>query len=176
MLYVLDEPSIGLHQRDTARLLATLIALRDLGNTVIVVEHDPEIIRAADHVIDMGPGAGVHGGRVVAIGTPAEIMANPESLTGQYLSGARAIPVPVQRRRGSGWSIGVRGARANNLRGLDVSFPLGRDDLRHRRLGVGQEHAGDRHALPGAGATAGERSRRARARTTSWWAGSSSTR
>ena len=125
VLYVLDEPSIGLHQRDTARLLSTLLALRDLGNTVVVVEHDPEIIRAADHVVDMGPGAGVHGGLVVAVGTPAQIMANPDSLTGQYLSGARAIPIPAHRRRGSGWSIGVRGARANNLRGIDVSFPLG---------------------------------------------------
>jgi excinuclease ABC subunit A len=125
VLYVLDEPSIGLHQRDTARLLSTMTALRDLGNTVVVVEHDPEIIRAADHVIDMGPGAGVHGGRVVAVGTPAEIMANPDSLTGRYLSGTCAVPVPAQRRRGSGWSIGVRGARANNLRGIDVAFPLG---------------------------------------------------
>ncbi len=125
VLYVLDEPSIGLHQRDNARLLRTLLALRDLGNTVVVVEHDPEIIRAADHVIDMGPGAGVHGGRVVAAGTPAEIEANPASLTGRYLAGVLAVPVPAQRRRGTGWSIGVRGARANNLRGIDVAIPLG---------------------------------------------------
>ncbi len=125
VLYVLDEPSIGLHQRDNARLLATLLALRDLGNTVIVVEHDPDMILAADHVIDMGPGAGVHGGQVVATGTPAEIMANPASLTGRYLSRDLVIPVPAQRRRGTGWTIGVRGARANNLRGIDVSIPLG---------------------------------------------------
>src|SRR5262249_46058664 len=125
VLYVLDEPSIGLHQRDNARLLATLLALRDLGNTVVVVEHDPDMILAADHVIDMGPGAGVHGGEVVAVGTPAAIMANPASLTGRYLSRALAIPVPTRRRRGTGWSLGVRGARANNLRNIDVTVPLG---------------------------------------------------
>ena len=125
VLYVLDEPSIGLHQRDNARLLATLLALRDLGNTVVVVEHDPEMILAADHVIDMGPGAGVHGGEVVAVGTPAEIVANPASLTGRYLARDLVIPIPAHRRRGTGWSIGVRGARANNLRGIDVSIPLG---------------------------------------------------
>jgi excinuclease ABC subunit A len=125
VLYVLDEPSIGLHQRDTARLLATLLALRDLGNTVVVVEHDPDVIRAADHVIDMGPGAGVHGGEVVAVGTPAEIVANRASLTGRYLAGDLVIPVPARRRRGTGWTVGVRGARANNLRGIDVAIPLG---------------------------------------------------
>jgi excinuclease ABC subunit A len=125
VLYVLDEPSIGLHQRDTARLLATLTALRDLGNTVVVVEHDRDVILAADHVIDMGPGAGVQGGRVVATGTPAELMANPDSLTGRYLAGVEAIPGPAQRRRGSGWSLGVRGARANNLRDVSVAIPLG---------------------------------------------------
>jgi excinuclease ABC subunit A len=125
VLYVLDEPSIGLHQRDNARLLATLLALRDLGNTVIVVEHDPEMILAADHVIDMGPGAGVHGGEVVAVGAPAEVMSNPASLTGRYLARDLVIPVPAHRRRGTGWSIRVRGARANNLRGIDVSIPLG---------------------------------------------------
>ncbi|HLK11622.1 MAG TPA: excinuclease ABC subunit UvrA [Candidatus Binatia bacterium] len=125
VLYVLDEPSIGLHQRDTARLLASLGRLRDLGNTVIVVEHDPEVILAADHVVDMGPGAGVHGGRVVAAGTPAEIMREPASLTGRYLAGVEAVPVPGRRRRGLGFAVGVRGARANNLRGLDVDVPLG---------------------------------------------------
>src|SRR5262245_39702882 len=125
VLYILDEPSIGLHQRDNERLLATLHQLRDLGNTVIVVEHDRDTILAADHVLDMGPGAGVHGGRLVAAGPPDAIMANPASLTGRYLSGAVEIPVPAQRRRGSGWSIGVRGARANNLRGIDVDIPLG---------------------------------------------------
>src|SRR4029077_9112613 len=125
VLYVLDEPSIGLHQRDNARLLATLEQLRDLGNTVIVVEHDRDTILAADHVIDMGPGAGVHGGLVVATGPPAAVMADPASLTGRYLSGACEVPIPPQRLRGSGWSIGLRGARANNLRGVDVDFPLG---------------------------------------------------
>jgi excinuclease ABC subunit A len=125
VLYILDEPSIGLHQRDNARLLATLRQLRDLGNTVVVVEHDRDTILAADHVIDMGPGAGVHGGRVVAAGPPAAIMANPASLTGRYLAGAAEVPVPHQRRRGSGWTVGVRGARANNLRGIDVDIPLG---------------------------------------------------
>src|SRR5207244_3502882 len=125
VLYILDEPSIGLHQRDNARLLATLRQLRDLGNTVVVVEHDRDTILAADHVIDMGPGAGVHGGRLVAAGPPAAIMAHPASLTGRYLAGAEEVPVPRQRRRGSGWTIGVRGARANNLRGIDVDIPLG---------------------------------------------------
>jgi excinuclease ABC subunit A len=125
VLYVLDEPSIGLHQRDTARLLATLTRLRDLENTIVVVEHDRDVILAADHVIDMGPGAGVHGGRVVATGTPAEIMANPASLTGRWLAGSESIATPDQRRRGSGWTLGVRGARANNLRSIDVSIPLG---------------------------------------------------
>ena len=125
VLYILDEPSIGLHQRDNARLLATLRQLRDLGNTVVVVEHDRDTILAADHVIDMGPGAGVHGGRVVAAGPPAAIMADPASLTGRYLAGTEEVPVPRPRRRGSGWTIGVRGARANNLDGIDVDVPLG---------------------------------------------------
>ena len=124
VLYILDEPSIGLHPRDNARLLAMLRELRDLGNSVIVVEHDRETILAADHVVDMGPGAGVGGGHVVATGPPAAVMANPASLTGRYLSGAEEIPVPAQRRRGSGWSVGIRGARANNLQNVDVDFPL----------------------------------------------------
>jgi excinuclease ABC subunit A len=125
VLYILDEPSIGLHPRDTARLLDTLVRLRDLGNTVVVVEHDRDTILAADHVIDMGPGAGLHGGHVVAEGPPAAVMADPGSLTGQYLAGTREVPVPAQRRRGTGWRIAVRGARANNLRRVDVDFPLG---------------------------------------------------
>jgi excinuclease ABC subunit A len=124
VLYILDEPSIGLHQRDNARLLTTLKRLRDLGNTVLVVEHDEETILEADHVIDMGPGAGVHGGEVVAQGTPQQILAHPDSLTGQYLSGRLTIPVPSERRRGERW-LTVKGARENNLRGLDVRFPLG---------------------------------------------------
>ena len=125
VLYILDEPSIGLHQRDNARLLATLERLRDLGNTVIVVEHDEDTIRAADWVLDLGPGAGVHGGEIVAAGPPAEIEKNARSLTGQYLSGALEIAVPQKRRKGNGKKITVRGARHNNLRGVTVDFPLG---------------------------------------------------
>jgi len=125
VLYILDEPSIGLHQRDNARLLETLKRLRNLGNTVLVVEHDRDTILEADHVIDMGPGAGVHGGEIVAQGTPTEIMRNPASLTGQYLCGAREIAVPARRRKGTGWTLTVKGARQNNLRDLTVSIPLG---------------------------------------------------
>jgi excinuclease ABC subunit A len=126
VLYVLDEPSIGLHQRDNARLLETLKDLRDLGNTVIVVEHDEEAIRAADYVVDMGPGAGIHGGHVVAQGTPDAVMANPESLTGQYLTGMKQIPLPAKRRPGHrGQVMSVVGARANNLRDITVEVPLG---------------------------------------------------
>jgi excinuclease ABC subunit A len=126
VLYVLDEPSIGLHQRDNARLLETLKALRDLGNSVIVVEHDEEAILEADHVVDMGPGAGVHGGRVVAEGTPHEIMANLESLTGQYLTGFKQIPLPKERRKAKkGRSIKVVGAQENNLKDITVDIPLG---------------------------------------------------
>ncbi len=126
VLYVLDEPSIGLHQRDNARLLETLKDLRDLGNTVLVVEHDEEAIRAADHVIDMGPGAGKHGGEVVAQGRPEEIMAAPQSLTGQYLAGRREIPVPARRRPAStGKALAVVGARANNLQDVTAHIPLG---------------------------------------------------
>ncbi len=126
VLYVLDEPSIGLHQRDNARLIRTLVRLRDLGNTLIVVEHDEETMEAADHIIDMGPGAGEHGGYVVAEGTLAQISANPKSLTGQFLSGKRSIPIPVVRRVGNGQYVVVRGARENNLKNIDVTIPLGR--------------------------------------------------
>ena len=125
VLYVLDEPSIGLHQRDNDRLLTTLKNLRDAGNTVIVVEHDEEAIREADHVIDIGPGAGVHGGRIIAEGTPADIAANPASITGQYLTGQRFIAVPGGRRKGNGRSVVVKGATGNNLRGVTAAFPLG---------------------------------------------------
>ncbi|MBE0531257.1 MAG: excinuclease ABC subunit UvrA [Rhodospirillales bacterium] len=126
VLYVLDEPSIGLHQRDNARLLDTLKHLRDIGNTVIVVEHDEDAILTADHVIDMGPGAGIHGGTVVAEGTPEKIMQDPASLTGQYLSGFRQVPKPAERRKGrKGRALRVVGARANNLQNLTVDFPLG---------------------------------------------------
>ena len=125
VLYILDEPSIGLHQRDNDRLLETLKHLRDLGNTLIVVEHDEDTMRAADYLIDIGPGAGVHGGQVVAAGTPAEVMANPNSLTGQYLSGKKKIEVPTVRRPGNGKILKVVGASENNLRHIDVEFPLG---------------------------------------------------
>ncbi len=125
VLYILDEPSIGLHQRDNDKLLATLQNLRDLGNSLIVVEHDEDTMRAADYLIDIGPGAGVHGGQVVAAGTPAEVMANPDSLTGQYLSGKKKIEVPAARRAGNGKILKVVGASENNLRHIDVEFPLG---------------------------------------------------
>ena len=125
VMYVLDEPSIGLHQRDNARLIETLRRLRDLGNSVLVVEHDEEAILAADHVIDMGPGAGEAGGRVVAQGTPAEIIADPDSLTGQYLAGTLRIEVPQRRRRANRKRLSIRGARGNNLKDLDLDLPLG---------------------------------------------------
>jgi excinuclease ABC subunit A len=126
VLYVLDEPSIGLHQRDNARLLDTLKSLRDMGNSVLVVEHDEEAILTADHVVDMGPGAGVHGGDVVAEGTPEQVMANPESLTGQYLTGFKQIPMPNERRKPTrGRRLTVHGARANNLKNITVDIPLG---------------------------------------------------
>ncbi|HYT31306.1 MAG TPA: excinuclease ABC subunit UvrA [Thermoanaerobaculia bacterium] len=125
VLYVLDEPSIGLHQRDNRKLIDTLLSMRDLGNTVIVVEHDEETIRSADWVIDLGPGAGVHGGRIVAEGKPEDLSKFPESLTARYLAGDIEIPTPEKRRGGSGKSIVVRGAREHNLKGIDARFPLG---------------------------------------------------
>ena len=125
VLYILDEPSIGLHQRDNDKLLATLRQLRDLGNTVLVVEHDEDTMRAADYIVDIGPGAGVHGGEVVAAGSLEDIMRCPRSITGQYLSGVRKIPVPAERRKGNGKFLTVRGAAENNLRHVDVSIPLG---------------------------------------------------
>ncbi len=125
VLYILDEPSIGLHQRDNDMLLATMKQLRDLGNTLLVVEHDEDTMRAADYIIDIGPGAGRHGGELVGEGPAEELMKNPNSITGQYLSGARQIPVPTERRVGSGKFLVVRGATENNLRDLDVRFPLG---------------------------------------------------
>ncbi len=126
VMYILDEPSIGLHQRDNARLIETMKHLRDLGNTLIVVEHDEETMLAADHIIDIGPGAGVNGGQVVASGTAAEIMACDASITGQYLSHKKCIPVPRVRREGNGHALVVRGARAHNLKNITVSFPLGK--------------------------------------------------
>jgi excinuclease ABC subunit A len=125
VLYILDEPSIGLHQRDNERLIRTLTHLRDIGNTLIVVEHDEETMRSADHIVDVGPGAGEHGGHLVAQGAIEDIMRTPESITGQYLSGRRRIRVPSRRRHGSGEEVVIRGARANNLKDIDVAFPLG---------------------------------------------------
>ena len=122
--YILDEPSIGLHQRDNDKLLATLKRLRDLGNTLVVVEHDEDTMFAADFIVDIGPGAGEHGGKVVAAGTAEEIMACPESVTGAYLSGKLCIPVPERRRTPSGW-LTVKGAEENNLKKIDVEIPLG---------------------------------------------------
>src|SRR5262249_31276926 len=125
VLYVLDEPSIGLHHRDNHRLLEALAELRDLGNTVLVVEHDEETIRRADYVIDLGPGAGRHGGQLVAHGTPEEIIRVPESLTGAYISGRTQIAMLAERRQTNGSAISIVGARENNLKNLDVAFPLG---------------------------------------------------
>ncbi|MEA3407960.1 MAG: excinuclease ABC subunit UvrA [Chloroflexota bacterium] len=125
VLYILDEPTVGLHQRDNQRLINTLTDLRDLGNTVLVVEHDEATIRAADHVLDLGPGAGKHGGQVVCQGTPEEVAHCPTSLTGQYLSGAFSIPVPPKRRKGNGKFLEIRGARENNLKNINVTIPLG---------------------------------------------------
>jgi excinuclease ABC subunit A len=174
VLYVLDEPSIGLHQRDNDRLLKTLTRLRDLGNTVLVVEHDEEAIRAADHLVDMGPGAGAHGGKVIAEGTPEEVMANSASLTGQYLSGFRQVPIPKTRRepppKGGRW-LTVKGARENNLQNVTASIPLGTftcvtgvsgsgkstliiETLYKalaRRLNGAREHPGEHSGLDGAG-------------------------
>ncbi len=126
VLYVLDEPSIGLHQRDNARLIHTLERMRDLGNTLLVVEHDDETMRSADWIVDLGPGAGEHGGYVVAEGTPAQIMAHPDSITGAFLSGRRHIAMPERRREGNGQTIIIRGARENNLKNIDVEIPLGK--------------------------------------------------
>ena len=126
VLYILDEPSIGLHQRDNAKLIATLTRLRDLGNTLLVVEHDEETIRTADWVVDIGPGAGEHGGEIIASGPLEAVLAAPRSITGAFLRGERAVPIPARRRAGNGNAITVRGARQHNLRGIDVAFPLGR--------------------------------------------------
>ena len=124
MAYILDEPSIGLHQRDNDKLLATLKSLKDLGNTLVVVEHDEDTMRAADYIVDIGPGAGEHGGEVIATGTAEDIMKNPDSITGAYLSGRKKIPVPEERRKPTGW-ITVKGAGENNLKNIDVKIPLG---------------------------------------------------
>ncbi|MFW5842571.1 MAG: excinuclease ABC subunit UvrA [Spirochaetota bacterium] len=125
VLYILDEPTIGLHQRDNERLLNTLFHLRDLGNTLIVVEHDEQTLRLADYIVDLGPGAGIHGGRVVAEGTPESVMSNPGSLTGQYLSGKITIPIPEERRKGNGKRLRITGIEEHNLKSIDVDYPLG---------------------------------------------------
>ena len=125
VVYILDEPSIGLHQRDNDKLLDTLKALRDNGNTVLVVEHDEDTMRASDYIVDVGPGAGIHGGEIVAQGTCEEIMANEKSITGQYLSGKRTIPVPTERRKGNGKFLKIIGAQQNNLKNINVKIPLG---------------------------------------------------
>jgi len=125
VLYILDEPSIGLHQRDNRRLINTLVRLRDLGNTLIVVEHDEETIRSADYMVDIGPAAGEHGGEIIAAGTVEEVLRNPHSLTAAYLRGDKEIPLPRKRRAGSGKKLVIKGAKANNLKNIDVSFPLG---------------------------------------------------
>lgn len=125
VLYVLDEPSIGLHQRDNERLIKTLKHLRDLGNTVLVVEHDEDTIRTADYLLDIGPGAGVHGGHIIAHGTPAQVAKSPKSITGQYLQGKKSIPTPTKRRKGNGKTLTVKGAREHNLKNIDVDIPLG---------------------------------------------------
>ena len=125
VLYILDEPSIGLHQRDNEKLLNTLRELRDIGNTLIVVEHDEDTMRAADYIVDVGPGAGIHGGKIVCTGTAEDIMNCKESITGQYLSGRKKIPVPAKRRKGNGKSLKIIGARENNLKNIDAEIPLG---------------------------------------------------
>ena len=126
VMYILDEPSIGLHQRDNDRLISSLKKMRDLGNSLIVVEHDDETMKQADYLVDMGPGAGVYGGKVMAAGTPEEVMKNPKSLTGQYLSGKKIVPVPLESRKGNGKKITVTGAAENNLKDISVDFPLGK--------------------------------------------------
>ena len=151
VLYVCDEPTVGLHPHDDHRLIGTLTRLRDMGNTVIVVEHDDAMMRAADHIVDLGPGAGEHGGHIVATGDVSEVMANEASLTGAYLSGRKRIPTPEERRPGNGNVISVRGARENNLKGIDVDFPLGSAGLRDRRVRQRQEHPDVRHPVQAAG-------------------------
>ncbi len=149
VLYILDEPSIGLHQRDNSKLIATLERLRDLGNTVIVVEHDEQTMRAADHLVDLGPGAGEHGGEIVAQGTAAQVQRVKGSLTGQFLAGTRTVATPARRRTPTGY-VRDRGGRQHNLRDIDVQLPAGRADLRHRGLGLGQVDARQRDPLQGA--------------------------
>ena len=174
-MYVLDEPSIGLHQRDNLRLIATLRRLRDLGNSVIVVEHDAETIEAADHVVDFGPGAGRLGGRVVAEGTPDELKANRDSLTGKFLAGTERIEVPRERRKPRGF-LTVKGAREHNLKNVDVAVPARRAGRGHRRLGRRQVVAHRRHPAAGAAPQAARVATTRSASTARSPASSSSTR
>ena len=150
MLYVLDEPSIGLHPKDNVKMIATLERLRDIGNTLVVVEHDEDTIRAADHLVEMGPGPGVHGGRVVVQGTLEDLLACKASPTGQFLSGKRSIPAPARRRSGNGKTLVIRGARENNLKSIEVTAAPRHAHRDHRGVGIGQEHADQRGALQGA--------------------------
>ena len=162
VLYILDEPTIGLHQKDNAKLIATLIRLRDLGNTLIVVEHDEETIRTADWVLDIGPGAGEHGGEVIASGPLSAILREPRSITGAYLRGELSVPVPEERRRGNGKALTVRGARAHNLKNIDVEFPLGRMTAVTGVSGSGKSTLVTESPLPRADPRAQRRPRRAR--------------
>ena len=148
VLYVLDEPTIGLHQRDTLRLIGFLRRLRDLGNTVLVIEHDLELIRAADYVVDIGPGAGKHGGQVVAAGTPADIASSPTSITGDYLAGRRASPCQPQRRIPDDRALTIHGARHNNLQDITVRIPLGLLVAVSGCIRLGQIVAGFRYPRP----------------------------
>ena len=154
MLYVLDEPSIGLHPRDQARLIKTLLSMRDLGNTVLVVEHDEDTMEASDWIVDLGPGAGEHGGKVIFEGTYDDILKDKTSLTGGYLSGRLRIEVPKERRKGNGQFLVVRGAQENNLKNIDVELPLGMMVCVTGVSRVGQIHAGGRNALQAPGADA----------------------
>ncbi len=140
VLYILDEPSIGLHQRDNDRLLATLKGMRDLGNTLIVVEHDEDTIRTADWVVDIGPGAGEKGGYIVAEGTPEDVKNTPGSITGAYLRGEKYIPLPESRRKGNGLYLTIRGATEHNLKNIDVKIPLGEMTVVTGESGSGQEY------------------------------------
>ena len=149
MLYVLDEPSIGLHPKDNVKMIATLESLRDIGNTVIVVEHDEDTIRAADHLVEMGPGPGVHGGQVVVQGSLDDVLKCKASPTGQFLSGKRSIATPKRRRKGNGKALVVKGARENNLKSVDVAVPARHDGGHHRRVGLREEHARQRDPLQG---------------------------
>ena len=165
-VYVLDEPTVGLHARDTGRIVALLRDLTERGNTVLVVEHDLDVVRAADHVVELGPGSGANGGRLVFAGTPDALAAAP-TRTGAWLRGETTLPTRKRRRAGGPW-LAVRGARAHNLRDVDVEIPLRRDDRGDRRVGIGQVDAGARRPVPGAGRAHGRRRRRAATSARRW--------